>query len=385
MTELQPYSLRAGACNSNDYYTTVALFADGWLAYVQSAAGDLVEAFRAFRRSAGLPEQSLLEDTFELLVLGVLQREHGAEAAASPGWLLRALKKLVELQERWPRAERAIKTLRGLLGGMAGCFGQRQDLPAGACQALGRLRLWLQAQGQLTQAGRLAIWQDYFAHAGPEHAQETLALALTLADDFARKSGAALGRYSAGVESYRAAAAGQVRFRYDASLVLRTRLEYHLGMLGTELLNRAYRASFLAAPVKIVIVPPCLRPQPNEAGCRAIQTPLGAQCQGCRPDCRIHQLTKLGEKSGFAVYSIPDDELQKVCLASGQAGGKVGVVGLSCALTNWNAGWEASRLGLPAQGLLLDHAGCQKHWRRPGISTDTNFARLQLLMQGQGA
>jgi hypothetical protein len=91
-------------------------------------------------------------------------------------------------------------------------------------------------------------------------------------------------------------------------------------------------------------------------------------------------LTKLGEKAGFVVYSIPDDELQKVCLASGKAGGSIGVVGLSCALTNWSAGWEADRLGLPAQGLLLDYVGCRQHWCRQGCPTDTNFNKLQELI-----
>jgi hypothetical protein len=166
-------------------------------------------------------------------------------------------------------------------------------------------------------------------------------------------------------------------------LLTRTRLEYHLGLLGTEILNRVYRDRFEATEQKLVIVPPCLRTPPDGLDCQAEQTPLGARCRGCHPVCRVHQLTRLGRQQGFLVCCIPDDELEKVCVASGQAGrSSLGVVGLSCALTNWSAGWEAERLGLAAQGHLLDYPGCRQHWHPHGIPTDTNLKQLDFRSPG---
>ena len=174
---------------------------------------------------------------------------------------------------------------------------------------------------------------------------------------------------------------GRARFRYDAELLTRSRLEYHLGLLGTEILNRVYRERFEAAEQKLVIVPPCLRTPPEGMACQAEQTWLGARCRNCQPTCRVNQLTRLGQQQGFLVYCIPDDELAKVCVASGQAGGSsLGVVGISCALTNWSAGWEAERLGLAAQGHLLDYAGCSQHWHSQGVPTDTNLRQLRALL-----
>jgi hypothetical protein len=155
--------------------------------------------------------------------------------------------------------------------------------------------------------------------------------------------------------------------------------------LGTEILNRVYRDRFAATEQKLVIVPLCLRTPPEGMECQAERTLLGARCRGCHPPCRVNQLTRLGQQQGFLVCCIPDDELAKVCLASGQAGRRdLGVMGISCALTNWSAGWEAERLGLAAQGLLLDYPGCRQHWHPHGVPTDTNLRRLRTLL-GQAA
>ena len=81
----------------------------------------------------------------------------------------------------------------------------------------------------------------------------------------------------------------------------------------------------------------------------------------------------MGKKHGFDVFMVPDD--MKVFNSEGR-GGTIGVVGISCALTNWNGGWETGSLGIPAQGLLLDYVGCKFHWDRNGFPTDTNLKKL---------
>jgi hypothetical protein len=88
----------------------------------------------------------------------------------------------------------------------------------------------------------------------------------------------------------------------------------------------------------------------------------------------------LGEKlrtaspdGGFDVFIIPD-ELR--VFGSGTGMGDIGVVGVSCVLTNWSGGWDADALGLPVQGVLLDYVGCSYHWDAIGILTDTNLNKL---------
>ena len=69
---------------------------------------------------------------------------------------------------------------------------------------------------------------------------------------------------------------------------------------------------------------------------------------------------------------------------------RVGLVGISCVLTNAPGGWETQELGVPAQGVLLDYCGCRYHWHRDGIPTDINFDYLLQVLdikrpKGQGA
>ncbi len=370
MTRIITYSLRLDGRDSGDYYRAIAAFADDWLADVLRDA-DVIRAlagFRDFRRARGEADRSDAECALELLALGVLLHEHGGEAARLPRRLANLLQWLVAAQDRWPKAESAIKTARGWVN----WFARRDGVRTTRRGDIDRLLAWLRANGQNSRADRFAQWQDYLA-------VETLRVCYALAADFAADSLFTLGQYTAGVEHFLTDEAPRYQRRYDAEFVSRSRLEYHLGMLGTEILSRAYRQRFLAAKRKIVIVPPCLRAQPEEK-CKAIQMPFGAKCQACTPSCRVHQITKLGEKRGFEVYMIPD-ELR--VFRSGAGDGSLGVVGVSCALTNWTGGWEANAMDVPAQGLLLDHVGCKYHWDEKGIPTDTNLRKLEEIVTGR--
>jgi hypothetical protein len=371
MTRIITYSLRRGAQNSDEYYRVVAQYADDWTAHAVRVMRDVIIGFRLFRQEAGLPDRSEAEYAFELLALGVLLRERGAAASRSPAWWMRTHRWLVDAQERWPRYEDALKATRGWLGWL----GRRTSARRAKGDEISRLMAWLKANGEDAKADRLVQWQVFFESLGPAPGGKIIARCLALADDFAAESARTLGPYTEGVEHFISESAPKHHHRYDAEFVSRTRVEYHLGMLGTEILSRAYRARFLATRRKIVIVPPCMRAQPEEK-CKAIATPLGARCQHCTPTCRVHQITKLGEKRGFEVYIIPD-ELRGIGAEAGRAVAGLGLVGVACALTNWSGGWQADSMGVPAQGVLLDYVGCHYHWDERGIPTDTNLRKLE--------
>jgi hypothetical protein len=132
---------------------------------------------------------------------------------------------------------------------------------------------------------------------------------------------------------------------------------------------------------KIVILPPCMKAKRDEA-CQATPSPYGERCANCTPGCRVNQLTRLSEKHGFQVFIMPD-ELKTFSGGGRDASGRhsIGLVGVSCPLTNAAGGWEMQRLGVPAQGLLLDYCGCSYHWHKDGIPTDINFGQLLRLLE----
>ncbi|MBN2385382.1 MAG: DUF116 domain-containing protein [Anaerolineales bacterium] len=366
MTRLISYTLCRAEANSDLYYQTIAAFADAWLAAALPLLADLADGYRFWRSRRRLPERSPASCAFDLLVVGVLLREHGQEFTRLPDWGERALGGMVDLQERWPRLEAFIKLGRGLVYRLARL--SRWQVRESRMQAL---RTWLTAVGEAGQARRLGEWHDFFREADCEG--EALERCRSLADAFADFSLPVLGQYTGRVETYLAEEAPRHRWRYDAALLERTRLEYHLGMLGSEILNRQYRRDFLAAERRVVILPPCMRAR-LDGGCEAVATSLGMQCAACTPNCRIHQVTKLGEKHGFAVFIIPDE--LRVFGAGGGPGQIPGVVGVSCVLTNWTGGWDTEQIGIPAQGVLLDYVGCSYHWDERGFPTDINLRKL---------
>ena len=375
MTRIITYSLRLEAPTSDGYYQAIADFADSWLTQVGPQAKDLAAGFRAYRQKRGAADRSDEEHLFELLALGVLIREHGRDASRMPSWVEGLLRGLVSIQDRYPRAESVVKPLRGLLGWLSYQMPGRERNG----DPLGRMMAWLEANDETVKEKRFDEWRAYFNSKGEPFMQTAVSRCLDLADEFDVLSRQALGKYTGNVERYLREEAPKHRLRYDARLLSSTRLEYHLGMLGTEILNRAFRAHFLAAKRKMVILPPCMCAPEKE--CKAVETSFGAKCQACTPSCRVNQITKLGEKQGFRVTMIPDNV--KV-FGSGKGTESIGVVGVSCALTNWSGGWDAGALGIPAQGLLLDYVGCKFHWDKQGIPTDTNLNMLSRCLHDSG-
>lgn len=391
MTIPRPYTLKLNGHSSDGYYQAIAAFTDAWLNATLPPLARAVEHFREVKTNqpGGWVERSAEEICFEMLVLGVLLRQNGEQAVQmDPGsaWLLA---RLVEAQDRLPlpAVEKPVKAVRGLLYGLARgetTSGASPDmLPiSGAAALVARLVDWLNAQGLNAQAERLDEWREYFTGLDEQAAQALLARCLLLAEDFEDWSEDVLGAYTQQAEAFAQHPESCGRWRYDASLVLRARVEYHLGMLGTEILTRAYRERFRAMPRKIVVIPDCLctrsrRVTSEEDGpaCPAERTSLGLKCQGCTPGCKARAVTLLGEQHGFEVYILPDD-YRGLGLGACRKLEGVGVVGVSCVLTNWDAGWQVNGAGVPAQGVLLDYAGCRSHWDEEGTATDVNLKKL---------
>jgi hypothetical protein len=370
------YSLRLEHPNSDGYYRSIAAFTDQWTTYAVEAMRENFSEFHSFRQICGALTRSEAEYTLELLALGTLLLQHRISSSHYPLWTIRFIASLNRIQQRRPRLEPVIKELRGLTQGLFLRSRNTTDKVQSTqdCE-IDDLLIQIEAQGENALFHRFLQWKDYLQTLDKDKRDKILADCLALAKRFSKESDHALGKYSAGVESFLTDVAPQHRWRYDSMFISRTRLEYHLGMLATETLNRAYRKRFLETKRKVVIVPPCMRIQPDE-DCKALDTPFGARCQACKPTCRVHHVTKLGEKLGFDVFIIPD-ELRGIGIEAKRGKDSIGLVGVSCALTNWSGGWDAEEMGVPAQGLLLDYVGCRYHWDDKGISTDTNLGKLK--------
>ena len=71
----------------------------------------------------------------------------------------------------------------------------------------------------------------------------------------------------------------------DVIFSARPRVEYHLNMVGAEIMNRAFRDDFMKTKRKAVILQACMRyfPKPQ---CKARSNGLSCECAECTPQER---------------------------------------------------------------------------------------------------
>ncbi len=381
--EIITYSLRDEQGRSDGFYRDIAAFTDEVLREIDARAGPLLDGFHAFVRATGREvERTRSEYALELLVLSVLARVYGPCAPGVSPAARGVLVGLARLRRRAKVLRPGLDTLQGALVNALLPLDARQGSDCAlTLDTFDALLGWLSAAGKFEQeVGRLRGWRQFWAGRPAAASRDELCAVAGLGEWFEAASLAALGRYTPNVEHVLAEIYPSYRGREDQVLCGRRRVEYHLNMVGVEILNRAFRPAFLATSRKFVLAPPCMRAQPEDL-CRATASELGAVCGACTPGCRIHQLTKLGEKHGFGVRMLPDElRVFSGGSAHGFDGAGVGIVGIACALTDVSGGWELRALGVPAQGLLLDYCGCPWHWHPDGIRTDTNFRELLRLV-----
>jgi hypothetical protein len=381
MVEVITYSLRNGKKKSDGYYLEVAAFTDEVVEEMDVRAGALVDEYMEFLRQTGDEElRPKAEYAFEVLTLGTLWRLYIVTAMQLKKTPQRWLAWLAYLRRTYPSIKPAVDILRGIMAALIlfPTNHHQVESPPLTIPNLDQLIDWLDAAGDFREeVKRLRRWREFLASQSPAEAAEILDTITKLAAWFEERSLELLGHYTPNIERFLEDALPRYKWREDRVLVSRKRVEYHLNMVGTEILNRGIRKKFLNTSRKLVLLPPCMTAKPAEE-CKATSTPYGEKCAACTPGCRVHQATKLGEKYGFEVLMLPP-ELSVFSSKKEKPGlnGTVGIVGASCPLTNVTGGWQTRDMGVPAQGILLDYVGCPWHWDLDnGIPTDINFNQL---------
>ena len=365
------YSLKAGQKTSDQFYSDLAAFTDTVIQTGETHLGELVTRFDA--RQPGRHTRPWL--LLDLLVLGVLWQVFAADALDQSPTRQRILSALADLRKnaRWTRP--LVDPLRGLLSRDLVSPGKHKTLPL-TLPDIEKLAALLESAGDFSEeVRRIRLWQAFLLEEKPDLAPVT-----AFADWFTAASLETLGKYTPNVDEFLAHTHPTYRGREDYLFTGRQRVEYHLYLVGAEIMNRANREKFLATEEKIIFVPPCMS-APADGHCQAKDTPLGAVCAACTPTCQVHQVTKLGEKIGAKVFMIPDSFSPLSSGGAGMGDTSLGVIGVSCPLTITAGGWEMDRRGVPAQGLLLDHCGCSWHWHLDGgIVTEINFQQLLAIL-----
>ncbi len=379
------YSLRdINNTDSEHYYLDIESFTDEVILEMNNLTSSTVKEYIAY--SDGKPNwriRSKEEYGFELLVLGILWKIYSGDALGLNTVPRQMLTGLAKLREQGGRLKPGIDFIRGIMATifLSPDLYDNMFILDPTLEQMEKLLNWLDATGEFDrEVKRLRNWQEYLAAHDSKEVSDIIATTITLAAWFEIRSEEVLGRYTSNVERYLNEIRTEHYWHEDVIFCGRRRAEYHMNMVGAEIMNRAYKKAFAETKHKLVMLPACMRLLPADK-CKAVEVGVTLQCVGCTEGCSVNKLRKLGIEEGFKISmishesSISATKTDKATLSS-----NTGVVGIACVLNLISGGWMLDDKGIPAQCVLLDYCGCKNHWSREGIPTEINFNRLKKIL-----
>ena len=316
--------------------------------------------------------RSKSEYLLEILMIGVFWKEHVNKAISLSKIPRNILIKLSTLREK-ESIKKIVDINRGLLEYL---FLNRRsnDKVKISLENYKKLVNYLKACGDYKEeAKRLEVWISYFFSLNKNKVEKILTSYLEFAKYFEDISQEVLGIYTKNVNLFLKNIDKKYKYREDFLFCSRKEVEYHLNMVGAQIMNEAYRKEFLKTKEKRLLLPSCMRIK-DEKNCKAIKTEEGYICNSCSKNCNVNKYDKLGKKYNFQVYIIPHES--SIYVKNKIKDGHIGIIGVACVLNLISGGLRAKNLGFVPQCVFLDYCGCKDHWHDKGIITDINMSYL---------
>ncbi len=380
--EVITYSLKTGQSNSENYYSDIRDFTQNVVKEASHSITPIIYDYINYVKTYNLEEVRKIEEyVLELLSFGILWRIYSGTALSVHLAPFITMARMGEWRKKHQRIKPLIDFCRGILLTLfllPQSKLKKQGIPD--LDQIDHVCKWFEATGEFReQALRFIRWRAYWGTKSDEELSNIFYNIEVFTNWFDAASNKALGMYTENVDSFLERTIRKYRWREDRVSCTRSRIEYHLNMVGAELLNKAFGTEFSKTEKKVVLVPGCMRGKPD-GECEAVKVKEGLICSECTPGCRVNQLRKSGKKcsdnNSFDVYIIP--HASDLSLWSPQPGRPVrGVVASACVTTLVEGGWELKRYNVPAQCVLLDYCGCKKHWHSEGLSTSFNMNELK--------
>ncbi len=376
------YALHSNGSGTSTYYTSVANLTNDILARAELSIMPIAKKYRIYLIGYRLEEPRTIEEyTYELLNLGVLWRAYGGTALAVKLAPFHFMAKLSQWRKTHPRWKPYIDLVRGMILSLflVPIPVKRTESAPRTLNDLERLVTWLEATGDFREdAFRYIRWLGYLGTKPKEFFDGVMKSVLSFTDWFEKESEVRMGTFTPNVDSFVSKNTFRYRWREDRFSCLRSRVEYHLNMVGAEIMNRAYRKEFVSCSQRTVLLPGCMRIRGAEE-CEGTVTSKGITCTGCEPACNVNRLRETGLRHNFDVMVIPHStDLSKWNAKPGEAA--TAVIGVACLSVLVQGGWELKRNDIPAQCVLLNECGCKKHWHEKGFPTRLDMRELKRIV-----
>lgn len=378
--EVITYSLKNNNYNSDIYYKEIGIYTDEVLNRIKNELSILIKEYQSYIKENNVEEMRTFEEyALELLTLGVLWQCYIYNARQLKLMPKNILIFLSSIRKKSIRLKPQINFIKGRIITkyiLPLSLNKNYDLELNI-ENFNILLSWLRAVGDYEQEiKRLTNWRNYLKNKDDVYINKTLSFAISLAEWFKNRSKQVLNKYTKNVQFFLEDTYVNYNYREDVIFCGRKEVEYHLNMVGAEIMNRAFREDFLKTSKKMLLLPGCMRQKGNS--CKAVKTDYGYACSNCDSKCKINQFTNLGKMNNFEVLTIPHESdafsNDKVKFNN------IGIVGVACVLNLISGGWKAKEFNFVPQCVILDYCGCKNHWHCKGIVTDINRTQLNKIL-----
>ncbi len=375
------YSLKKEESDSGNYYNNIRFFTDKVIEEGKIFL-PLIDDYKLWLTQNEIESPRENEEyLLEILSFGILWQTYGHIALKVRYAPFSLMSSLAEWRKKHQKLKPFIDKLRGFLITLFLFPDKTYNIPAPppTLKQLDHVYKWFKATGEFReQALRFINWRKFWTEKPIVKIAEIFSAIETFTFWFKENAEMQLSSYTGNVNSFIRDSHNNYRWREDRVQCMRSESEYHLNMVGAELMNRALKKQFKETLEKAVLLPGCMRHIPF-TNCKAIRIPGGLKCVGCTKTCGVNKIRKIGIDKNFSVYVIPHASDLSQWSPSKQ-NRSLGIVASACLTTLVEGGWELKRYEIPAQCVVLDFCGCQKHWHPNGIETELNIEELSRIL-----
>ncbi|MFH0736002.1 MAG: DUF116 domain-containing protein [bacterium] len=378
------YILNLDNSTQNEYYLRIKEFTDELVLSTDKEYKSLLNRYISFLKNSRLENiRSWEEYYYDLLMIGVvwnLYLNHSINLSYINYKIFSGLIKLRNINEA---VKKYADLLRGVLATLfltkSKCEPEILNIPVK--KKINKLIRWMYSTNEFREeVKRVKLFAEFIDSISEKESSLFLLKIINNSNLFSQKAKNKLGIYTKNVEKFIKNDLKSYKWKEDFIFCGRSEIEYHLSMLGAELMNRAFKTDFNNTTQRAVLLPACMRLK-QDGSCKALKKDLNLICTGCADECNINKYRKAGKVLNYKTFVIPHSSNFSNWLKKWAVGQNIGVVGVACPLNLITGGLELKALDIPAQCLLLDYCGCKNHWSKTGIPTNINEEQLKLVLK----
>ena len=379
------YNLRADDATSDRFYHTLRSFSKEVLDQVYTSAESTLRLYSNFvTKDLNEQSRSIGEYAVEFLTLGIIWKRYCSAAQRSTKSAFFVLKMLNSLRKKYACLKPCVDQIRGKLSSrfLIKHIGKTARYPnVTNLKTFCKLVQWLESTGEFKdEVKRLLNWIKFFKLLSASEVNDHLSNAVQTGEWFEVHAYKMLGAYTSGVSGFLSEKHPFYKDREDELFCGKHEIEYFVNMVASEIMNLGLRSEFLKTKARVVLVPGCMRAQPEEL-CKARREGDDILCSACTETCNVYRIERLGRTEIFKTYIIPHSSGFTRWLKQWENSIEYGIIAIACPLNIAVGGYEMRELNIPSQCVMLDYCGCRKHWDTMGFATDVNDNQIVAIVR----